>query len=96
MSKTVLFQTIQFSISTQYRSIWPVVRDLSSATTPGESVPRSDGKEGVLCIPQSISLFSVISRTLVMGSYPSAEVQPMYSTELNVKTVLFQIIQFRR
>ena len=33
MSKTVLFQAIQFSISTQFSSIWPINRILSGATT---------------------------------------------------------------
>ena len=50
----------------------------------------------------TIWLFSVIQDTCWEGSYPSAEVQLVYSTvpadrqytELNVKTVKFQIIQF--
>ena len=49
--KTFLFQTIQFSISTQFSSIWPIDRTLSGATTPGQSRPGSDGNEGVLYIP---------------------------------------------
>ena len=69
MSKTVLFktiqftvstqfksQTIQFSISTQFSSIWPIDRTLSNATTTGQSGPGSDGHEGVLHIPQSSSI----------------------------------------
>ena len=35
--KIVLFQTIQFSISTQFSSIWPTDKALSGATTPGQS-----------------------------------------------------------
>ena len=71
---------------------------LSGATIPGQSGPWSNGNEGVLCISQSPSItgtspldfFSVISVTLaVVGSYPSAEVQSVYST-----TVLFQITRF--
>ena len=54
-------------------SIWPIAMTLSSATTPGQSGPRSDGNEGVLYIPPklhyywsfTIRLFNVISRTLV-------------------------------
>ena len=53
MSKTVLFQTIQFSMNTQFSSIWPIDRSLSGATISGQSGPGSDGDEGVLCIPQS-------------------------------------------
>ena len=51
--KTVLFLVIQFSISTQFSSIWPIDRTLSSATTPSQSGPGSDGNEGVPRIPQS-------------------------------------------
>ncbi len=55
MSKTVPFQTIQLTISTQFSSIRPIDSTLSGATTPGQSGPGSDGNEGVLCIPQSSS-----------------------------------------
>ena len=87
---SVLFQTIQFSMSTQFTSIKPINRALSGATIPGQIGPGSNGNEGVLCIPQTPSItgtspsdfFSVISRTLVCeeGSYNSAEVQSVYST----------------
>ena len=52
MLKTVLFQTIQFSISTQFSSIWPIDRIQSGDTTPGQSGPGSDGNEGVIRILQ--------------------------------------------
>ena len=69
MSKTILFQTIQFSISTQFSSILTIDRTLSGVTTAGQSVPGSDGNKGVLRISQSssitIRLFNVISWTLV-------------------------------
>ena len=89
MSKTVLFQTIQFSISTPFSFIWPIDRTLSGATIPGQSGPGSDDNEGVLHISPklhyyrnlTIRLLSVISRTLVVrGSYLSAEKQSVYST----------------
>ena len=51
--KTVLFHPIRFSICTQFSSIWPIDRTRSDATTPGQSGPRSNGKEGVSRIPQS-------------------------------------------
>ena len=54
--KTVLFKRIQFSISTQFSSIWPMDRTLSDATTPGQSEPGSDNNDGVLHIPQSSSI----------------------------------------
>ena len=56
MSKTILFQTIQFRISTQCSSIWPIHRALSGATTPGQSGSGSDGYEGALRISQSSSV----------------------------------------
>ena len=56
MLKTVLFQIIQFSISTQFSSIWYIDRTLSGATTPSQSGPWSDGNNGVLHIPQSSSI----------------------------------------
>ena len=56
MSKTVLFQTIQFSIISPFSSILPIDRALSGATTPGQSGPGSDGNEGVLRIPPNSSI----------------------------------------
>ena len=50
MLKTVPFQTIQFTISTQF------LFNLSGATTLGQSGPGSDRNEGVLRIPQSSSI----------------------------------------
>ena len=54
--KMVLFQANQFSISTQFSSIWSRDRTLSGAITPGQSGPGSDGNERVLLIPQSPSI----------------------------------------
>ena len=98
MSKTVLFQTVQFRISTQFSSIWPLDITLSGATNPGRSGPGSDGNEGVLSIPQSSSitgtspsdcLVSYPEHSLVSthsgGSYSSAEVQSVYSTAPDIK-----------
>ena len=47
---------IQFSISTQFSSIWPIDRTVSVATTAGKSGPGSDGNKGILRIPQSSSI----------------------------------------
>ena len=50
-------------------SIWPIDRTLSSATTPSQSGPESNGKEGVLHIPQNSSITGAsLSDCLV--SYP--------------------------
>ena len=100
--KTVLFQVIQFNISTQFNSIWPIERILSGATTLGQIGPGSDGNEGVLYIPPklqhywkiSIRLFSVISRTLVGGSYPSAEKPLVYSTAPADWTILWMVSEY--
>ena len=91
MSKTVLFQAIQFSISTLFSSIWPTDRVLSGYTTPSQSGPRSDGNERVLRIPQSSTITGISPSDCLVsfpghllsvcgGSYPSAEVQSVYST----------------
>ena len=53
---TILFQTIQFSISKQFTSIRPIDKTLSGATTPGQSGSGSDGNEGVLHVSQSSSI----------------------------------------
>ena len=86
--QTVLFQTIQFSISTQFSSIWPTDKLLSSATTTGQSRPGSDGNKGVLRIPQSSYITGTSSSDCLVSypghmlgeSYPSAEKQSVYST----------------
>ena len=57
--QTILFQAIQFSISTQFISVWPIDKTLSGATTLGQSELGSDGNEGVLCIPQSSSITGI-------------------------------------
>ena len=84
-----LFQTIQFSISIQFSSIWPIERTLSAATTLGQSAPGSDGNEGVFGIPQSSSLTRTLPSDCLgsylghsfRGSYPSTE-ESVYSTDL--------------
>ena len=69
MSKTVLFQTLQFSIRTLFSSIWPIDRTLSGVTSPNQSGPGSNGIEGVFCIPQSPSI-TWISPSDCLVSYP--------------------------
>ena len=62
MSKTVLFQTIQFCISTQFSSIWPIT------STPGQSGHGSQGNEEVLCISQSSRITGTLPSDC-LGSY---------------------------
>ena len=50
-------------------SIWPIDRTLSATTTLDQSEPRSDGNEGVFCIPQSSSIRGV-SPSDCLVSYP--------------------------
>ena len=91
MSKTVPFQTIQFSLSPQFSSIWPIDRTVSGATTPGQNGPGSDGNEGQLRIHQSSSITGTIPSDCLVSylghsfaeageAYPSAENQSVYST----------------
>ena len=88
MSKTVLFQTTQFSVCTKFDFIWPIDRTQSSATTPGQSRHGGDGNEGVLYIPQSSKIteaspsdsFVSYPGRLQEESYPFAEIQSVYST----------------
>ena len=87
MTKTVLFKPIQFSKSKQLRSIWPIDRTLSGATTQSQSGPGSDGSKEVLRIPQSSSITGTSSSDCLVSypghlfgeSYPSAELQSVYS-----------------
>ena len=87
-TQTVLFQTIQFSISTHFSSIWSIDRILSGATNAGQSGPGSDSNETVHCIPQNssitgVSLFYcfVSYREHSLGKcYLSAEKHLVYST----------------
>ena len=61
----------------------PIDRTQSDGTTMGQSEPGINSDEGVLHIPQSSRagvLQSVITRTFIEGSYPSAEMKSMYST----------------
>ena len=86
--KTVLFQTIQFSISTLFISLLPIDKTLLGATTPGQSWPGSDGKKGLSHIPQSSSITRAFpldclvsyTRHSLGKAYPSAEIQSVYST----------------
>ena len=55
VKKLVPFQTIQFSISIQFSSIWPIERTHSCATTLGQNGLVSNSNEGILCIFQSSS-----------------------------------------
>ena len=90
MSKTVPFWTIQFSISTQFSSIWLIDRTLSGATTQARMNLETVAIKGYSAFPKAPALlelhhhmFSVISRTFGGeggGSYPSAGKQLEYST----------------
>ena len=83
--KTVLFQVIQFSKSSQFTSIWPIDRPLSGATTPCQSEPERRGTPDSLNLQHYcnliIWLFSVISRTPIEKVLPlcSGAVRIFYS-----------------
>ena len=87
--KTVLFQAIKSSISTQFSPIWPIDRTLSGVTTSGQSGPESDGNDGVPAFPKAPALVEPHHKIFV--SYPGhslgefysfAEKQSVYSTAL--------------
>ena len=74
----------QFSTRSEVKdTLWE-----SGATSPDQSGPGSDGNKGVLHIPQSSSITGTspsdclvsLPGHLLGGSYPSAEVQLVYST----------------
>ena len=70
----VLFQTVQFSISTQFSSILPLHRTLSGTTTPGLSGPGSNNNiGGTSHSPKSYPRYSLGE------SYLSAKMQSVYS-----------------
>ena len=90
-------------------SIYPIDRAQSGTTIPGQSGPGSNSKFFRILQSLSITgtspsghLVSYPRNSLAVGSYPSAEEQSVYSTapvdwaihNVNVKTVLFLIIQF--
>ena len=77
MSKTVLFQIVQFIINTPFRLIWAIDMILSGATSPGSYWPGSDGIEGVFRLSQSSSIAGASSSDF-LESYP--EKQLVYST----------------
>ena len=87
-TKTVLIQTIDFRISIEFSSIWPVDRTLSGATILGQNEPGSDCNEGVLRIPRSYSVTGTSPSDCLLsnpgesswGSYPSAENHLVYNT----------------
>ena len=74
--------SIQFSIRTQFSSIWPIDRTLSGTTSLGQNGPESNG------ISQNFSITGTSSSNCLVSypghsvgwSYPSAEMQSVYST----------------
>ena len=81
-------QNCSISNITLFSSIWPIDTTLSCATISGYCGPRNDGNEGVLLFPQISSVTGtspldfLVSYTghLLGESYPSAEIQLVYST----------------
>ena len=70
------------------RSIESIDRTLSGATSQDQSGPGSDGNEEILYIPKSSSIIRALPLDYFMSypghllgeSYPSAEMQSVYST----------------
>ena len=86
------FQTIQFSMSRlltvwmSNSSIWPIDKNLSGATSPGQSGPGSNRKNRILHIRKifkggvslSVSVMSYPGNSLGGGFWPSSEMQSVY------------------
>ena len=70
-----MFQAIQFSINTQFNSIWPIDWAVNNATSRGRSGPASDGNEGMLRIHQSPSIIG----TSLLDCLVSTGMQSVYS-----------------
>ena len=70
MSKIVLFQTIQYIISTQLSSIWTIDRTLSGDTTPEWTWEWWQWRNTPHSPKLTIRLFRVIFRTIVRGVLP--------------------------
>ena len=65
----VLIQTIQFSISIQFSSNWPIYRTVSSATTPGQILPGSDGNTAFAKAPTFVELHHQIILCYIQGTH---------------------------
>ena len=94
--RTVLFQTIQLSKSTQFSSVCPIDRTLSGATTPGQSGPGNNDNKGVLCIPPNSSITEASPSNCLVSypghslreSYPFAEMQSVYSAASTERAII--------
>ena len=102
MSKIVLFQAIQFIISTKFSSLWSIDWTQSGVTTHGPEWTKERWQEGVLRIPQSFSIAGTsLSDYLesypghsLGGSYPTAEFLSVYSTALTDRVKRFKEYSF--
>ena len=95
MTKTVLFPAIQFCISAQFSSIWPIDRILSGAT-----IPQSSSITRTLLSDQCH-----LQDTRWVGSWPSVEKQSVYSaaywahwakTQLELWKLIYNVQPFYR
>ena len=77
MSKTVLFQTIQFSISIQFSFIWPIDRTLSSTSTPGQVDQGAMAMNGYSIFPKAPTLLKP-RHEIVWVSYPGHSLEESY------------------
>ena len=83
-TKTVLFKTIHFSMSTQFGSIWPIDGTLSRFTTSARfdlGVMKMNGCSSIIGTSPSDCLVSYLGH-LLEECYPSAEMQSVYPTGL--------------
>ena len=76
MSK-LLFQGIQFNISSQFSTIRHLYRTLLGSTTPSHSESGIDDNEGVVCILQSSSIIGALPSDCLV-SYPENSLGESY------------------
>ena len=101
-NRTVLFQIISFGISTQFSSIWPINRTLSSAITLGQSRPRIDGSKGCSAFPKAPAILEPRHQTrrkslsplqrcsrCILQSHPSRLVKIPPETNLKTEWLLW-------
>ena len=79
--KALLFQTIKFSISTHFTSFWAIDRNLSGATTLGQSGPGNDDNTGTLHSPKLQHYYShTIKLSSVIYGITFKGVRPLWCT----------------
>ena len=92
-------QTTEFTIITQFSSIWHMDRTRSDDTTRSHSEPGSDGNKKELHIPQRSNITGTSPLHCLVSYaghtfgkyYPSAKMQPVHSTAQSISYIYLYI-----